>query len=76
MLPDWNPKNLKKSLFGCVNVTVYTNAPMVELFLNGKSLGKVTAETKTTGAGYTYRLYDGNLSWNKKVRYKIPDLLL
>lgn len=70
VLPDWNPKNLKKSLFGCVNVTVYTNAPMVELFLNGKSLGKVTAETKTTGAGYTYRLYDGSLSWNKKVRYK------
>ena len=70
VLPDWNPANLKKDLFGRVNVTVYTNAPSVELFLNGKSLGRVTAETKTTEAGYTYRLYNGSLSWNKKVFFR------
>ena len=70
VLPDWNPDNLKKSLFGNAEVTVYTNAPSAELFLNGKSLGRVTAETKTTEAGYTYRLYDGALSWTKKVRFR------
>ncbi len=74
VLPDWNPDNMKKNLFQRTTVTVYTNAPAVELFLNGKSLGKVTAETHTTEEGYTWRLYDGSLSWNKTVRYSAGTL--
>ena len=74
ILPDWNRKNLRKNLFGFVVVNVYTNAPVVELFLNGKSLGKKTAELHTTDLGYTYQTYGGSLSANWQVWWRAGEL--
>ncbi len=62
ILPDWNRRNLNKTLFGKTRVSVYTNAPSIELFLNGKSLGKKTAETHVTENGFAWKTYDGSLS--------------
>ena len=70
VLPDWNPDNLKKDLFGNVAVTVYTNAPEAELRLNGETVGRVQAKKVTTEEGYSYNLYEGSLSWNQKVRFR------
>ena len=74
ILPDWNPDNLAKGFFNDTAVTVYTNAPQVELFLNGRSLGRVKAETVTTEAGHSYRTYNGSLSLNTKVRFQPGEL--
>ena len=74
VLPDWNRTNLRKDLFGRTTVTVYTNAPAVELFLNGKSLGKKTGVLHSTGQGYTYRTYGGSLSADWKVWWKAGTL--
>lgn len=70
ILPDWDPDNIRRSLFGNVDVTVYTNAASIELFLNGKSLGRKKAETVTTPLGYTYRLYEGKMAPEWKVSWK------
>ena len=74
VLPDWNRTNINKSFLGYVPVSVYTNAASVELFLNGKSLGKKNAEIHETAAGETYRTYEGTLSAEWKVRYKTGEL--
>lgn len=74
VLPDWNQTNINKSFLGYVPVSVYTNAASVELFLNGKSLGKKNAEIHETAAGETYRTYEGTLSAEWKVRYKTGEL--
>ncbi|MBO7703172.1 MAG: DUF4982 domain-containing protein [Solobacterium sp.] len=74
ILPDWNPENLRTDLFGKTDVAVYTNAASVELFLNGKSLGRKTAEVHTTEDGHTYRLYDGKLYPSWKVKYSAGTL--
>ena len=69
ILPDWQEGNLKRSLLGKVDVDVYTNAPAIELFLNGASLGRKTAETHETPAGYQYQTYEGELVPHWKVSY-------
>ena len=61
ILPDWNKTNIRKSLFGNVRVRIYTNAPSVELFQNGKSLGRKTSETVVSEQGRTMRLFNGSL---------------
>ena len=74
ILPDWNQTNIQKSFLGNVPVSVYTNAASIELFLNGKSLGRKDAEIHETAAGQTYRTYDGKLSAEWNVRYKTGEL--
>ncbi|MCR5230370.1 MAG: DUF4982 domain-containing protein [Solobacterium sp.] len=56
ILPSWDKKEVKRFL-GFTKVVVYSNAPQVELFLNGKSLGVKKYESFETEHGYTYQLY-------------------
>ncbi|CQR47245.1 Beta-galactosidase [Paraliobacillus sp. PM-2] len=50
LLPHWNWEKGET-----VRVLAYTNAHSVELFLNGKSIGERSYETKTTSWGSTYK---------------------
>lgn len=70
ILPDWNKEDLKTDLFGYVRVNVYSNASAVELFLNGKSLGKQSFTAVSTDQGYAYQQNDGSLYLTWKVAYK------
>lgn len=74
ILPCWHKECVKRSLFGYVEVNVYSDAPMVELFLNGKSLGKKSYTEYTTDAGYIYQTYQGKTYYTWKVRYKAGTL--
>ena len=62
ILPSWNKGSIAADMFGKTKVNVYSNAPAVELFLNGRSLGVRHAEKHKTDAGYEYQTYDGKLS--------------
>lgn len=81
ILPAWKSNMVSKDSSGKVKVVVYTDAAGVELFFTPKgsttpqSLGKKTFTKKTTAAGYTYQIYEGEgksgktaenlwLSWN------------
>ncbi|MBQ1532113.1 MAG: glycoside hydrolase family 2 protein [Solobacterium sp.] len=68
ILPSWNKGSIPTDMFGKTKVTVYSNAPAVELFLNDRSLGVRHAEKHMTDAGYEYQTYDGemSLSWDVK----------
>lgn len=70
ILPSWNKESISTDMLGKTKVTVYSNAPAVELFLNGRSLGKRYAQTHTTDAGYEYQTYDGELSLSWDVRWQ------
>mgnify|MGYP001773871006 FL=1 len=64
VLPAWNEDVVYKDRNGNVPVVVYSDAQSVELFFtdaegNRESLGKKTFTDKTTGAGYTYQIYEG-----------------
>lgn len=75
LLPSWNDKELG-SLAKNVPVTVYTNAPSVELVFtdskgNKKSLGKKYMEEIKTPAGFAYKKVQGKsrheslyMTWN------------
>ncbi|MDD7732755.1 MAG: cell wall-binding repeat-containing protein [Firmicutes bacterium] len=58
LLPTWNKEDLALS-GGKAEVVVYSDASSVELFLNGRSLGKQSFVEKTTDAGYTYQTVEG-----------------
>lgn len=81
ILPAWKSSMVTKDNNGKVKVVVYSDAAGVELFFTPKgsttpqSLGKKTFTKKTTAAGYTYQIYEGEgksgntaenlwLSWN------------
>lgn len=67
ILPCWDEDSISLEN-GYAEVVVYSDAPTVELFLNGKSLGKKSFTTNTTSAGYKYKTSDGAyyLTWNVK----------
>ena len=69
ILPDWNEEDIMINPDGMVKVIVYSNAPSVELFLNGESLGRKSYETKTTALGYTWRECEGHLYYTWNVPY-------
>ena len=69
VLPDW-----QEGLSGKVNVTVYTNAPEVELFLNGQTLGRKKAEMHRTAGGYGWKTYDNDLAASWDVEYEAGTL--
>ena len=61
VLPAWNQDVV---VSGNVPIVVYSDAAAVELFFTGTdgvrtSLGKKTFTQKTTDAGYTYQIYEG-----------------
>lgn len=65
ILPAWNEETVAKDSRGNVPVVVYSDARTVELFFTGadkerRSLGKKTFTEKTTAAGYTYQIYEGD----------------
>ena len=74
ILPDWNAEDIMVRPDGTVRVVVYSNAPAVELFLNGGSLGRKAYETKTTGMGYAYRECERHLYYTWDVPY-VPGTL-
>lgn len=65
VLPAWNEDVVSKDGNGNVEVVVYSDAASVELFFTPKgteerrSLGKKTFTEKTTAAGHTYQVYEG-----------------
>ena len=65
VLPAWNGNVVSKDSQGKVPVVVYSDAAAVELFFTPKggtertSLGRRQFTTKTTAAGYRYRIYEG-----------------
>lgn len=67
ILPCWDIDSISLDN-GYAEVVVYSDAPTVELFLNGKSLGKKSFDTSTTAAGYKYKTNNGAyyLTWNVK----------
>ncbi len=69
ILPDW-----QEGPAGKVNVAVYTNAPEVELFLNGTSLGRKKAQVHQSKDGYTWQTYDGDLAALWRVGYEAGTL--
>ena len=70
ILPDWNKEDLKTDFFGNVKVAVYSNAESVELFLNGRSLGRQSMTADTTDLGYSYLSNNGSLYYTWNVNYK------
>ena len=64
VLPAWNENVVYKDNSGKVPVVVYSDAASVELFFTPaggerQSLGKKAFTQKTTAAGYTYQIYEG-----------------
>ncbi len=65
ILPTWNENVVKKDTQNRVPVVVYTDADAVELFFTPEgsttpqSLGKKSFTTRTTPAGFTYRINEG-----------------
>lgn len=58
LMSTWNDNEIVKDKDGKVQVDVYTDAPKVELYLNGQKIGTQTATKHTTKAGYTYQTFD------------------
>ena len=57
VLPTWDRDDLVITN-GKVEVVVYTDAPVVKLYLNGTEVGSATSTTNTTAAGHVYRTFD------------------
>ncbi len=55
VLPTWNESDVVKDSDGKVEVVVYSDAPMVKLFLNGKEVGSATSTEQ--GDTYKYRTF-------------------
>jgi len=62
LLPSWNSSEIKKEFLLFARVIVYSNAPAVELFLNGHSLGRKFNEPQATAEGYSYEA--GSFRWD------------
>lgn len=58
ILPTWDESDLMIDSNGKVEVVVYSDAPMVKLYLNNTEVGSATSTTHTTGAGHVYRTFD------------------
>lgn len=74
ILPHWNweDQNLldKVTVGNKVPVRVYSNAPVVELFMNGESLGEQKFAVKTTDYGRTY--YENPVNGMLYLEWRIP----
>lgn len=57
LLPVWEEKEIMIDRQGKVEVVVYSDAPVVKLYLNGEEIGSATAEKKDTPTG-GYQCYN------------------
>ena len=64
ILPHWNwADDHSIEIDGKIPVRIYSNAPSVELFLNGKSLGKQSFVQKVTDYGMPYQESEDDKLW-------------
>ena len=63
LVTAWDPDNMMTS-GGKTPVWVYTNAPKVELYLNGQLIGTTTRSAVTSSAGHTYYTYTAQSNSN------------
>ena len=67
VLPTWNREDIIVDGSGKVEVVVYSDAPVVKVYLNGEEVGTATSTVTTTDAGYTYRTFtEGTGAFAKK----------
>lgn len=58
VLPTWDEQDLMLDSNGKVEVVVYSNAPVVKVFLNGSEVGTATSTEQRSNTGlYTYRTF-------------------
>lgn len=58
VLPTWDEEDLMLDNNGKVEVVVYSNAPVVKVYLNGNEVGTATStEQRSNGGLYTYRTF-------------------
>ncbi len=69
ILPTWNREEIQIDESGYTDVIVYSDAPSVELTLNGESLGKKSYTVHTTEQGYSWQECDGHLYYSWQVPY-------
>ena len=67
VLPTWNESDVQKDSNNKVEVVVYSDAPVVKLYLNGTEVGVAQAETqKSDGQAYEYKTYKAGAMSNGK----------
>ena len=57
LLPTWNRSDVVFGSNNDVEVVVYSDAPVIKLYLNGNEVGTATSTLNTTSQGYTYRTW-------------------
>ena len=57
LLPTWNRSDVVFGSHNDVEVVVYSDAPVIKLYLNGNEVGTATSTLNTTSQGYTYRTW-------------------
>lgn len=57
LLPTWNRSDVVFGSHNDVEVVVYSDAPVIKLYLNGDEVGTATSTLNTTDQGYTYRTW-------------------
>ncbi len=57
LLPTWNRSDVVFGSHNDVEVVVYSDAPVIKLYLNGNEVGTATSTLNTTIQGYTYRTW-------------------
>ena len=64
LLPTWNRSDVVFGSKNDVEVVVYSDAPVIKLYLNGDEVGTATSTLNTTDQGYTYRTWTGDFDQN------------
>ncbi len=57
LLPTWNRSDVVFGSHNDVEVVIYSDAPVIKLYLNGDEVGTATSTLNTTDQGYTYRTW-------------------
>ena len=71
VLPTWDEDDVSKDSNNKVEVVVYSDAPVVKVYLNGEEVGTATSTVTTTDAGYTYRTFtSGTGTYTQKSGYE------
>lgn len=67
VLPTWNETDVQKDSDNKVEVVVYSDAPVVKLYLNNEEVGVAQAETQNSdGQAYEYKTYKAGTMSNGK----------
>ena len=71
VLPTWDEDDVSKDGNNKVEVVVYSDAPVVKVYLNGEEVGTATSTVTTTAADYTYRTFtSGTGAFSQKSGYE------